>query len=246
MIYMIATMTSTRPSPLERDSGVVLSTVVRSALLVTLNRPDTANALNAGLMEALRELWRSAAQDRRLRAIIVTGAGAAFCSGADAKMLATDRRRIGETAAEELAFLPGPQVAVPVLAAVNGACAGAGLHFVADADICVAGQSARFLDPHVSVGQVSALEPLMLKFRMRQDRLVRMVLLGRHEVIDASQAEQYGLVSEVVPDEELLPRALALADLIARNSPEAVRLSRRAIRDQDARLLGAEPDLGWE
>jgi enoyl-CoA hydratase/carnithine racemase len=234
------------PGPLERDSGVVLSTIVGSTLVVTLNRPDVANALNAELMEALHDLWRRAARDRRLRAVILTGAGASFCSGADAAMLSKDRPRVGETAAEELAFVPGPHLGVPVLAAVNGACAGGGLHFVADADICLAGRSARFLDPHVSVGQVAALEPLLLRLRMRPDRLARMVLLGRHEVLSATQAELSGLISEVVPDEELLPRALALADLIARSSPEAVRLSRRILRDLESRLLGAEPDLGWE
>ncbi|WP_233509856.1 enoyl-CoA hydratase/isomerase family protein [Actinomadura craniellae] len=231
---------------LTRTDGVLLSRMSGSTLVVTLNRPDRANALDDELMDALAGLWTAAAANRSIRCVVVTGAGRAFCSGADASMLAGTRRALGDTAWEELDFLPGHRLAVPVVAAVNGVCAGGGLHFVADADISVAARSARFLDPHVSVGNVTALEPVMLRLRMRVDVLTRMVLLGREEVLDAAAAERAELVSEVVPDDELLPRALALAAAVGRNSPEAVRLSRRVLRSFEERLLGADLDLGWE
>jgi enoyl-CoA hydratase/carnithine racemase len=231
---------------LTRTSGVLLSRMSGSTVVVTLNRPDRANALDDELMDALADLWTAVAANRSVRCVIVTGAGRAFCSGADASTLAGSRGGLGDTAKEELDFLPGHRLAVPVVAAINGVCAGGGLHFVADADICISAQSARFLDPHVSVGNVTALEPIMLRLRMRADVLARMVLLGREEILDAAAAERAGLVSEVVPDADLLPRALGLAEAIGRNSPEAVRLSRRVLRSFEERLWGADLDLGWE
>jgi enoyl-CoA hydratase/carnithine racemase len=231
---------------LERAEGVLRSRVVDTTLVVTLNRPQAANALDDELMDSLSELWRALARESGLRAVLLTGAGTAFCSGADAGMLAVPRVRVGDTAAAELDFLPGPHLQIPVIVAVNGACAGGGLHFVADADIAIASTAARFLDPHVSVGQVTALEPLQLRLRMRPDVVRRMALLGRHEVLTAQQAERAGLVSEVVEPEALFDRALELAGFVAGNSPEAVRLSRRVLRGFEDRLITTDLDLGWE
>jgi enoyl-CoA hydratase/carnithine racemase len=231
---------------LERGEGVLLSRVVDTTLVVTLNRPESANALDDALMDALADLWRAAARAPGLRTVVLTGAGRAFCGGADAGMLSVPRVRLGDTALAELEFLPGPHLPIPVIVAVNGACAGGGLHFVADADIAIAASTARFLDPHVSVGQVTALEPLQLLLRMRPDIVRRMALLGRHEVLSAEQAQHAGLVSEVTSPEALFDRALELAALIASNSPEAVRLSRRVLRSFEERLIATDLDLGWE
>lgn len=225
--------------------GVASTRTADGILVVTLDRPGKGNALDVPMMDALAALWSRAADDPELRCIVLTGAGRFFCTGADVGMLA-DERAGADDAAGELRFLPGPVVAVPVIVAVNGTCAGGGLHFVADADIAIAADSARFVDPHVSVGQVSALEPLELRLRMRPDRLARMVLLGRAEVLDAGAAQDAGLVSEVVAAAGLSERALELARMIVANSPEAVRLSRRVLRAFEAHLLGVHPDLGWE
>lgn len=231
---------------LQRPDGVLISQVVGQALLVTLNRPQSANALDAELMDALSSLWSVAAATPQLRCVLITGSGSAFCSGADVSMLSVERSQLGDSAAAELAFVPGQRLAVPVITLVNGVCAGGGLHFVADADICLAGEDARFLDPHVSVGQVSALEPLLLRSRVRRDVITRMVLLGRHEQLSAQDARRAGLVSEVVPGGDLVQRGLELAELIALNSPEAVRQSRRVLRVVEERELATELDLGWE
>ncbi|MFF0818681.1 enoyl-CoA hydratase/isomerase family protein [Rhodococcus sp. NPDC003318] len=231
---------------LRRLEGPLLAEVVGHTLVVTLNRPDVANALDGELMHTLSSLWAAASATPQLRCVVLTGAGRAFCSGADVSMLAADRPALGDTASEELAFVPGPRVPVPVIALVNGVCAGGGLHFVADADISIAGESARFLDPHVSVGQVSALEPLLMRGRVRRDVIARMVLLGRHEQVSARDALVAGLVSEVVGDDELMQRGMDLAERIALNSPEAVRLSRRVMRLAEERSLATELDLGWE
>ena len=118
----------------------------------------------------------------------------------------------------------------PVIAAVNGTCAGGGLHFVADADIVIASSNATFLDPHVSVGQVTAFEAIGLVDKLSFEPVMRMALAGRYERIDAARAYQLGMISEVVdPPEQLRARAQELAETIAKNSPAAMRATKRAL-----------------
>ncbi|MCR2793455.1 enoyl-CoA hydratase/isomerase family protein [Microbacterium sp. zg.Y625] len=214
--------------------------------LVTLNRPASANALDEHLIRDLGDLWRTVAADRSIRCVVLTGAGRHFCAGADVSLLASDRTDVGKDADEELSFLPGGVVDVPVIVAVNGTCAGGGLHFVADADIAIASDGARFIDPHVSVGQVSGIEPVELMTLMRRDRAVRMALLGRHEVVDALTARDSGLISEVLAADDLLAHALDLARKVCSGSPAAVRHTRRVIRAYLADSVRGHRDLGWE
>lgn len=215
------------------------------AVWVTLNRPHRLNALTASLMAQLRALWRELATDTDVRCVVITGAGRGFCSGADIELLASDRSDAAVDVAEELSFLPGRHLDVPVIALVNGACSGGGLHFVADADIAIAARSARFSDPHVTVGAVSALEPASLLLRMRGDVLRRMVLLGAAGSIDAAEAHAAGLVSEVVDDSELVTRAEELVAAICAGSPTAVAISRRLLREAEHDLIDRVLARGW-
>lgn len=218
-----------------RPNGVVV---------VRLNRPDRLNALSAELMDALHELWLGLNADDDLRAVVLTGEGRGFCSGADASFLSADRAPRGRDVGDELNFLPGRIVDVPVVVAVNGVCAGGGLHFVADADIVLAQPEASFLDPHVSVGQVSGIEPVSLALRLPVPVIARLALLGSAERLSAQRAYDLGMVTELVDGPKLLARAVALADDIAAASPQAVRITRRALRRAADRL---EPLLaaGW-
>jgi enoyl-CoA hydratase/carnithine racemase len=214
-------------------------------LYVRLNRPERLNALDMELMTALAALWRTVADDPALRCVVLTGAGKGFCSGADVSMLEAGREQSDRTARDELAFLPGCHLDVPAIVAVNGVCAGGGLHFVADADIAIAGESATFLDPHVSVGQVSGMEPLELLLVARRDAVARMMLLGKAERLDATAARAAGLVSEIVPSSGLEDRARELAEAIAANSPTAVARSRRLLREPRSRLIDGPLDAAW-
>jgi enoyl-CoA hydratase/carnithine racemase len=118
----------------------------------------------------------------------------------------------------------------PVIAAVNGTCAGGGLHFVADADIVIAASDATFLDPHVSIGQVTAYEAIALVRTSPMEPIVRMALTGSHERMRAERARQLGVVGEVVdPPERLRDVAQELAEKIARNSPAAMAATKRAL-----------------
>ena len=157
--------------------------------------------------------------------IVNAGNGANFQTGLDVVQLSRDPEALREqsrrTKRAELRISAWHNdVATPVIAAVNGACAGGGLHFVADADIVIAAADATFLDPHVSVGQVTAYEAIALARKAPFEAIMRMALVGRHERVSAERAYQLGVVSEVVdPPERLHDRAQELAETIARNSP---------------------------
>ena len=118
----------------------------------------------------------------------------------------------------------------PVITAVNGICAGGGLHFVADADIVIAASNAQFFDPHVSVGQVVAIEAIGLLRKMPFEAVMRMALTGRFERMSAQRAYELGMISQIVdPPENLRDEAQKLAETIARNSPSAMRATKRAL-----------------
>jgi enoyl-CoA hydratase/carnithine racemase len=215
-------------------------------LEVTLNRPERRNALDDTLIGELRELWADPARLSGIRCVVLTGAEPGFCAGADMSLLSRDRSDAPVDVREELRFLPGAQIVCPVIVAVNGVCAGGGLHFVADADIVLAAENATFLDPHVSVGHVSALEPLGLWLRASAGVVTRMALIGSSERLTAQAALTAGLVSEVVPAAELRARAMELADLISQNSPAAVAATRHAIRSFEESVLARSFQDGWD
>src|SRR5205807_9049410 len=131
------------------------------------------------------------------------GNGDAFQTGLDVRQLATDREALRQQSRRTRDFdlrMTAWHCGVwkPVIAAVNGTCAGAGLHFVADADVVIASSNAEFLDPHVSVGQVSAIETIGLARKSPMEAVTRMALMGRHERMSADRARELGILSEVV------------------------------------------------
>lgn len=213
---------------------------------VTLDRPERRNAFDWAMRLGLEAFWTDVAADPGVRCVVLTGAGPGFCAGADVSDLAAERSPRGAGVDDELAFLPGRRLAVPVVVAVNGVCAGGGLHFVADADVVVAGESASFLDTHVAVGQVSGLEPIGLALRAPLGVVARLALTGRAGRLDAHAALAAGLVGEVVPDERLAARAAELAAAVAAASPTAVRATRQVLRRFEARLLDDDLAEAWD
>jgi enoyl-CoA hydratase/carnithine racemase len=198
-------------------------------------RPDT--------MAFLGSLYKELDQDPSVRVIVVTATGRGFCTGADVVGLADRAAKAASGDAEETAPPTEAQrqanagyttrragVYKPTIVAVNGICNAAGLMFVCDADIAIAAESATFFDTHTTVGQVSALEPIIFsKGGVPLNALLRMVVLGKNERIDAQTALRLGMVSEVVADGELMKRAMELAQLVAEASPAAVQTSLRVI-----------------
>ena len=186
------------------------------------------------MLAELERAWRELDDDPGVRVIVNTGAGSAFQTGLDVAQVAADREALREqsrrTRDAELRLSAWHNgVRKPVVAAVNGTCAGGGLHFVADADIVIAADTATFLDPHVSVGQASAYEVIALAVSSPMEPVVRMALAGAHERMTAARACQLGIVGQVVPPGQLEATAQALAEAIARNSPTALALTKRAL-----------------
>jgi len=202
---------------------------------LVFNRPDVANAMDAAMFAELPAAWAELDDDPEVAVIVNTGNGRAFQTGLDVRQLAKDPKALREqsrrTRDADLALTAWHNlVAKPVICAVNGTCAGGGLHFVADADIVICASDARFLDPHVSVGQASAFETVGLARKMPAEPVARMVLTGRHEAIDARRAYQLGMVSQVVdPPDDLRAAAQALAEEIARNDAASLAAVKRAM-----------------
>ena len=199
------------------------------------NRPHVANAMDATMLAELEEAWRELDADPSVRVIVNTGEGDAFQTGLDVQQLSRDKDALREqsrrTKDAELRLTAWQNdVWKPVIAAVNGVCAGGGLHFVADADIVIVASNASFLDPHVSIGQVSAYETIALARKVPMEAIMRLALTGRHERISARRAYELGITSQVVdPPEGLRDAAQALAETIARNSPAALRATKKAL-----------------
>ncbi len=199
------------------------------------NRPDQLNAMNALMREEFEVAWKALDDDPEVRVIVHTGEGRAFQTGVDVQELATDgigMERYRESVESwDLHFTSWHNdVWKPVITAVNGLCAGGGFHWVADADIVIAASDAQFFDPHVSVGQVVAIEAIGLMKKMPVEAVMRMAFVGRHERMSAARAYELGMVSQVVdPPERLREEAQALAEKIARNSPAAMAATKRAL-----------------
>jgi enoyl-CoA hydratase/carnithine racemase len=202
---------------------------------LVFDRPAHGNAMNAEMLAELETAWRELDADPDVRVIVNTGSGRSFQTGLDVVQLAREpaalREQSRRTKRSELRLTAHHNnVAKPVIAAVNGLCAGGGLHFVADADIVLAASDAAFLDPHVTVGQVSASETVTLARRMPFEPVMRMVLAGRHERVGARRAHELGMVGEIVdPPERLREAARDLALTVARNSPEHLAAVKRAL-----------------
>lgn len=197
------------------------------------NRPESLNAFNLAMHADLPKAWRELEEDDDVAVIVNTGVGRAFQTGADMKEVAVaggmGNRNAGAEHTEGGLTARNNDVWKPVIAAINGVCAGGGFHFLGDADIVVASSAAYFTDTHVSVGQVSALEPIGLLGRLPFEAIMRLVLMGRHERWTPERALQLGLISEIFDAETFEDDVQELALKVASNSPTTMMASKYAI-----------------
>jgi enoyl-CoA hydratase len=199
------------------------------------DRPDNGNAMDATMLAELERAWLELDADPDVRVIVNTGEGSAFQTGLDVVQLSRDRDALREqsrrTKGAELRLTAWHNsVWKPVIAAVNGVCAGGGLHFVADADIVLMAANATLVDPHVSIGQVSAYETIALCRKSPMESIMRMALTGRHERISAARAYELGVTSQIVdPPDRLRAEAQSLGETIATHPPEVLRASKHAL-----------------
>jgi enoyl-CoA hydratase len=218
---------------------VVLTEKVKDGVtLVTLNRPDSLNAMNHELVAAVHDVLDTVDADHDCRVVVLTGAGRAFCAGLDLKGPGsapnTDgvgRAQSGMLSQQHIASLYTHmrRVRKPIIAAVNGAAAGGGFAFALASDIRVAAESARFNVAFVKIGLsgcdvgVSYLLPRLIG----ASKAFELMLTGRF--VDATEAERIGLVSRVVPDGEVVDAALEIADQIVANSPFGVWMTKEVM-----------------
>jgi enoyl-CoA hydratase/carnithine racemase len=219
--------------------------------VITINKPARGNALTGPMARRVRELWQRVRDDRDVRVAIITGAGERhFCTGGDVAVM--------ETGTEDTALVNEPfheavywsslqnRVWKPVIAAVNGTVNGGGLHFVVDADVVVACETAQFMDSHTNIGLVGAIENIGLMRRLPVGTALRMTLQGRNFRLPAARAYQLGLVDELVPTPaDVLPAAMAIATDMARNSPQAMALSKQALWQSQEMGYTQACENGW-
>ena len=202
-------------------------------LIVTMNRPAARNALSGPMLELMRQAWDTVDADPDIRACVLTGAGGAFCAGADLKAMTSahpgDRFRGGDMDLSVIEpLLKGRRLTKPLIAAVEGPAIAGGTEILQACDIRVAGESARF--------GVSEARWGLFPLGGSAVRLVRqspctvaadLRLTGRH--ITAAEALSIGLIGHVVPDGQALDRALEIAAAIAANGPLALAATKRVM-----------------
>ena len=218
---------------------------------ISIDRPDRGNSLTPGMQRVFRAIWSRVRDDQEIRVAVLGAAGERhFSTGFD--MSEAEGDEAGDVFADrplaDAVFWSPYQNRVwkPVICTVNGLCVGGGLHFVVDADIVIASRNAAFMDAHVNVGMVGALENIGLARRLPIGSALRMTLVGRHYRLPAERAWQLGLVDELVDTpQDLLPCAEAMARQMLENSPQAMALSKQAV--WGAQELGYREALeqGW-
>lgn len=206
---------------------------------VTVNRPQSLNALNADVLQSILLTFKEIEKNRDVRAVIVTGAGEkSFVAGADIAMMSqlgaraiADYVELGQRAMRSIELCR-----VPVIAAVNGFALGGGMELALACDIVLAATQAKFGQPEINLGIIPGFGGTQrLAFRCGIGATRRLVLTG--EMITAEEALRIGLVDKVLSAEELIPQARAMGELIAKKAPLAVQEAKRVVR------LASEPAL---
>jgi E-phenylitaconyl-CoA hydratase len=235
---------------IEQPGNPLRFEVADGIAVLTLDRPDKGNSLNPGMLLALEAAWARVDSDDAIRVAVITGAGKRhFCTGAEVAALEMGVGGLQNQPYEQAnRFSPRMmRVKKPVICVVNGLTNAGGLHFVADSDIVVSCRDAVFMDSHVTVGQVSALESQGIARRAGLGAALLMGLAGRTYRMPAERAWMLGMVDLLEPTaEDALARGMELARAMCANSPQAMALTKRAIWATAELTDPAAPSYGWE
>ena len=233
---------------MKEESKPVLCTAEGPVALITLNRPDKRNALNDALIDGLKQALREADANEAVRVVVITGAGADFCSGADLAAL----QKISESsitenledaaALMELFALIRHGVRVPVVAAVRGRALAGGCGLATACDLVVASASARFGYPEVKIGFVPAMVMAILRRNVSEKRAFELITRGAE--IGAEEAERIGLVNQVFEDEAFESEVEKYVNGFEKMSRSAVMLSKRLLYHMDGMTFDAALQSG--
>jgi 2-(1,2-epoxy-1,2-dihydrophenyl)acetyl-CoA isomerase len=214
--------------------------------VVTLNRPDALNALNMQLKEELASIWRALVDDRDVRAVLLTGAGRAFSTGGDIKQMDPDRgaevtrMRMAKLLRETV--IPLARLDKPVIAAVNGHAHGLGFSLALACDIVIAAESAVLSMAFTRVGLApDGAASYFLPRVVGLNRAKELMFTGRR--LSATEACELGLVTQVVPDEELLPVARKLATELAAGATIAIGAAKRLLNESSMHTIEEMAEL---
>jgi methylglutaconyl-CoA hydratase len=223
--------------------------VTESAGTIVLNRPDHGNALTRSMVLQLAEAIDDLYLEKRVRAIIITGAGDSFCTGADvaemraSKSLDNPEEQWGADAADFRDLLARMlEITKPIIAAVHGPALSGGAALAAACDIVVASDQATFGLPDPQHGLVAGLAAPLLSFRVGAGHAARLLLTG--ETIDAQEARRIGLFHDLVAPDLTWARAMELARQCAAGAPEAIQLTKRLLNETLGENLATQLSAG--
>jgi enoyl-CoA hydratase len=220
--------------------STLLYTVKDKVATVTINRPEKLNALNATAKAELQDLFTSLKRDPLVDVVIITGAGEkAFVAGTDIKELTELNGETGKdfSLKGQEVFELIEDLGKPVIAAVNGYALGGGCELALACHIRIASEKARFGQPEVTLGIIPGYGGTQRLARLvGKGRAMEMILTGSQ--VDSAEALRIGLVNKVVPPAELMPRALAMAQVIASLGQPAIRMALKAVNATQEMPLG--------
>ena len=222
----------------ETTYETILVEVADGVATITLNRPDTLNALNVAMRRELLAAFKAAGRDETVRAVVLTGAGRGFCSGADLRGGATERayRRVLTDEYNPL-IVAIRELPKPVIAAVNGVAAGAGASIALACDLVYASDEARFIQAFIRIGLVADSGSTRTLVRtLGRHRAAQLIFSG--EPLGVAEAMAAGLVNEVVPADQLSATARTAASKLGAAPTRAIGLAKRAINHAEDALLG--------
>ena len=212
--------------------------------VVTLSRPDAANALNTAMGEELLALWTAMAGDASVRVAVLTGAGRFFCAGADLKERdgMSDQQWSDQHVMFEAMIRAQLACPFPIIAAVNGAAMGGGCEMALACDFAWASETARLGLPEAGLGIIPGLGGTQYVVRAAGERRAAELLMSGLP-IDAARAQDFGLVNHVTPPDELMPQVLERARVIAAKAPLSVRALKKVVHDGAALPLDQAMEL---
>jgi len=199
------------------DYTTITYDVADHVATVTLNRPDRLNAFNQTMCDEFSDVWQRVRTDDNVHVVVLRAAGdRAFCTGIDVREPYDVDTNVWSQEDPGRQLSPKQnRVWKPVVAAVHGMAAGGAFYWLNESDIIICSDDATFFDPHVSYGMVAGFETVHLLQKVPFGEMLRIALLGGSERMSAERAHQIGLVSEIAPAEELMDRAMWVAQTIA-------------------------------
>ena len=218
------------------DDSKVIYSLDGAIARITLNRPEKRNALNDELIAGIKDALQQASQDERVRAVVITGAGKDFCSGADLSAL---QKIAGASVGENVddartlleLFLLIRRIEVPVVAAVKGRALAGGCGLATACDLVLAADTARFGYPEVKIGFVPAMVMSILRRNISEKRAFE--LISRGAEISADEAKQFGLVNQVFSEETFDEAVAAYVTDFEKVSPSALALTKSLLYQID-------------